>query len=134
MLPGLHHLILFGQVDPQLKPPQIPLCNLGHFAVHNASPSSHPLHTPRTNHPLWKTTGSCLVCACGGLAVCCYAEKVLVQLYIAIAGPHVDNAMTEEHYFRHAKATIVTSALLNQQGVRAIWHSDASRSFLMDRR
>ena len=80
--------ILFGQIDPQLKPPQIPLCNLGHSAVHNASPSSHPLHTPRTNHPLWKTTGSCLVCACGGLAVCCYAEKVLFHLYMAIAGHH----------------------------------------------
>lgn len=56
-LPGLHHLVLFGQVDPQLEPPQVSLGHLGHFAVHNAPPSSHPLHTPRANHPLHRHEG-----------------------------------------------------------------------------
>ena len=50
--PRLYHLVFFGQVDPQLKAPQVALCDFGHFTVNNAPPSCHPLYTSRTNHSL----------------------------------------------------------------------------------
>ena len=51
-VPGLHHLVLLGQVDPELEAPQVPLRHPGHLTVHNAPPCCHPLHPPGPNHPL----------------------------------------------------------------------------------
>ena len=46
------HLVLLGQIDPQLEAPQITLCHLGHLAVNDTTPSGHPLHSSILNHSL----------------------------------------------------------------------------------
>ena len=51
-LPGLDHLVLLGQIDPELETPQIAFCDLGHLAVDNTPPSSHPLDPSRANNAL----------------------------------------------------------------------------------
>lgn len=51
-LPGLDHLILCREVEPELESPEVSLCDLGHLAVDDAPASCHPLHAPILYHPL----------------------------------------------------------------------------------
>lgn len=48
----LFHFLACPQIQPKLKPNRILFERTGHFWVDYSSPSSHPLHIPRSNYSL----------------------------------------------------------------------------------
>ena len=52
VVPGLDHLVLGRQVDPELKAPHHAVLGVGHLAVHQAPACCHPLHSPWPNDAL----------------------------------------------------------------------------------
>lgn len=46
LISRLDHFVFCWQVGPQLKAMQVAICDFGHFTVHDAAASCHPLHAP----------------------------------------------------------------------------------------